>query len=102
MLPTVTVVVLLPHLEGQVVVARLDGRSSGCRRSRCPACLAIILSYTDLQAVIVLDDPLEVLLGVEIDLLRALLVLEAQLVEVGVAAARGAARLPAALGLVVR
>ena len=38
------------------------------------------LRVAHLQVVVVLDDPVEVLLGVEVDVLRALLVLEGQLV----------------------
>ena len=40
----------------------------------------VLLVEADLERVVVLDDAVEVLLGVEIDVFRALLVLEGQLV----------------------
>ena len=42
----------------------------------------VLLVEADLERVVVLDDAIEVLLGVEVDLFGALLVLEAELVEV--------------------
>ena len=54
----------------------------------------------DVCGLVVLDDIVLVLFGVDIDLLRAFFVLEADFVEVGPRAALGAAALDAALGLV--
>ena len=56
---------------GALVVEDLDGLVA-----------LVLLVEPDLERVVVLDDAVEVLLGVEVDLLRVLLVLEAELVEV--------------------
>ena len=59
----------------------------------------VFLLEADLQRVVVFDDAIEVLLGVEVDLLGVLLVLEPQFVELLRRALLGRPRLDAALGL---
>src|SRR5262249_29962295 len=82
----------IPRLDGLgAVLPDLDGLAA-----------VLGLGAAHLEGVVVLHDPVKVLLGVEVDFLGVLLVLEAQLVEVIGAAALGAARFEDALGLVGR